>query len=65
MEELVHQVGRTTVLVDTSGGGQSTDFEVSLNSDGSGGSNSVSGTGNDVIYIYPTSTNSNSTKMNH
>ena len=33
-----------SVLVDTSGGGQSTDFEVSLNSDGSGGSNSVSGT---------------------
>ena len=53
---------QATVLVDTSGGGQSTDFEVSLNSDGSGGSNSVSGTGNDVIYIYPTSTNSNVAK---
>ena len=51
-----------TVLVDTSGGGISTDFEVSLNSDGSGGSSAVSGTGNDVIYIYPTSTNSNVAK---
>ena len=63
MEELVHQVG--PLLVDTSGGGISTDFEVSLNSDGSGGSNSVSGTGNDVIYIYPTSTNSNVVKNEH
>lgn len=48
-----------TVLVDTSGGGISTDFEVSLNSDGSGGQSAVSGTGNDFIYIYPTSTNTN------
>ena len=53
---------QATVLVDTSGGGTSTDFEVSLNSDGSGGSSSVNGTGNDVIYIYPTSTNSNVAK---
>ena len=49
-----------TVLVDTSGGGISTDFEVSLNSDGSGGQSAVTGTGNDFIYIYPTSTNTNS-----
>lgn len=48
-----------TVLVDTSGGGISTDFEVSLNSDGSSGQSAVSGTGNDFIYIYPTSTNTN------
>ena len=49
-----------TVLVDTSGGGISTDFEVSLNSDGSGGQSAVTGTGNDFIYIYPTSTNTSS-----
>ena len=48
-----------TVLVDLSGGGISTDFEVSLNSDGSGGQSAVTGTGNDFIYIYPTSTNTN------
>ena len=41
-----------TVLVDLSGGGISTDFEVSLNSDGSGGQSAVTGTGNDFIYIY-------------
>ncbi len=49
-----------TVLVDLSGGGLSTDFEVSLNSDGSGGQSAVTGTGNDFIYIYPTSTNTSS-----
>jgi len=51
-------VGWSATVLTSVGGSVSTDFEVSLNSNGSGGSHSVSGTGNDFIYIYPTSTNS-------
>lgn len=52
-----NSIGWSAVVLQSEGGMVDLEFQITKNNDGSGGSFSTTGTGDDVLYVFPTGSN--------